>query len=143
MIHINHLGELLALCGAGLFTSTVGFAALWIRARDRATRAESLLEGMRLMGGRDGTSTAIDAIAEEGNFRDMCKRVQSMGAKTIDELVALLKNQPPELPPTVEGDPAEQATAATPAALNEARSSSSCRVARRSRFRRRGSRAST
>ena len=65
MIHINHLGELLALCGAGLFTSTVGFAALWIRARDRATRAESLLEGMRLMGGRDGTSTAIDAIAEE------------------------------------------------------------------------------
>ncbi len=65
MIHINHLSELLALCGVGLFTSTIGFAALWIRARDRATRAESLLEGMRMMGGRDGASTALDAIAEE------------------------------------------------------------------------------
>ncbi len=65
MIHINHLAQLMALCGAGLFASTIGFAALWIRARDRATRAESLLEGMRMMGARDGTSTAIDAIAEE------------------------------------------------------------------------------
>jgi hypothetical protein len=65
MFHINHLAQLIALCGAGLFTSTIGFAALWIRARDRATRAESLLEGMRMMGARDGTSTAIDAIAEE------------------------------------------------------------------------------
>jgi hypothetical protein len=65
MIHINHMAQLLALFGAGLFTSTIGFAALWIRARDRATRAESLLEGMRLMGARDGSSTAIDAIAEE------------------------------------------------------------------------------
>jgi hypothetical protein len=65
MIHINHMAQLLALGGAGLFTSTIGFAALWIRARDRATRAESLLEGMRLMGARDGSSTAIDAIAEE------------------------------------------------------------------------------
>jgi hypothetical protein len=65
MIHINHLAELIALCGAGLFTSTITFAALWIRARDRATRAESLLEGMRLMGARDGTSPALDAIAEE------------------------------------------------------------------------------
>ncbi len=62
----------------------------------------------------------FDAIAEEGNFRDMCKRVQSMGTKTIDELVALLKDQPPELPLTGEGDPAEHATAATPAAKNEA-----------------------
>ena len=65
MIHINHMAQLLALFGAGLFTSTIGFAALWIRARDRATRAESLLEGMRMMGARDGSSTAIDAIAEE------------------------------------------------------------------------------
>ena len=55
MIHINHLAQLVALCGAGLFASTIGFAALWIRARDRATRAESLLEGMRMMGARDGT----------------------------------------------------------------------------------------
>jgi hypothetical protein len=65
MIHINHMAQLIALMGAGLFTSTIGFAALWIRARDRATRAESLLEGIRMMGGRDGTSPALDAIAEE------------------------------------------------------------------------------
>jgi hypothetical protein len=65
MIHFNHMGELLALCGVGLFTSTIGFAALWVRARDRATRAESLLEGMRMMGAREGTSPALDAIAEE------------------------------------------------------------------------------
>lgn len=65
MIHINHLAELIALGGAGLFVSTITFAGLWIRARERATRAESLLEGMRMMAGRDGASTALDAIAEE------------------------------------------------------------------------------
>jgi hypothetical protein len=65
MIHMPHFMQLVALCGAGLFASTIGFAALWIRARDRATRAESLLEGMRMMGARDGSSTALDAIAEE------------------------------------------------------------------------------
>ena len=65
MIHIPHLMQLMALCGAGLFASTVGFAALWIRAKDRATRAESLLEGMRMMGARDGGNFALDAIAEE------------------------------------------------------------------------------
>ena len=65
MIHIPHFMQLVALCGAGLFTSTIGFAALWIRARERATRAESLLEGMRMMGAREGGSIALDAIAEE------------------------------------------------------------------------------
>jgi hypothetical protein len=65
MLHVSHLGQLIALCAAGLFTSTIGFAALWIRARDRATRAESLLEGMRMMGAREGGNFALDAIAEE------------------------------------------------------------------------------
>jgi len=65
MIHILHPIQLMALCGAGLFASTIGFAALWIRAKDRATRAESLLEGMRMMGAREGGSFALDAIAEE------------------------------------------------------------------------------
>src|SRR3954471_3965364 len=46
MYFVHHLPQLMALCGAGLFASTIGFAVLWIRARDRATRAESLLEGM-------------------------------------------------------------------------------------------------
>ena len=65
MVHLNHLAQLMALCGAGPFASTIGFAALWIRARDRATRAESLLEGMRMMGAREGGSFALDAIAED------------------------------------------------------------------------------
>ena len=65
MIHIPHFLQLVALCGGGLFVSTIGFAALWIRARERATRAESLLEGMRMMGAREGGSIALDAIAEE------------------------------------------------------------------------------
>jgi hypothetical protein len=64
MFQIRHLAELLALCSAGLFTTTIAFAAAWIRARDRATRAESLLEGIRLTG-RTDTSSALDAIAEE------------------------------------------------------------------------------
>jgi hypothetical protein len=61
---LHHLREILALASAGFFCSTVGFAALWIRARERAARAESLLEGMRMMGARE-TMPAIDAIAEE------------------------------------------------------------------------------
>lgn len=65
MVHITHATEILFLMGAGLFTTTLGFAALWIRARDRATRAESLLEGMRLGGRGDSMSPALDAIAEE------------------------------------------------------------------------------
>src|SRR4051812_12090365 len=65
MIPMRHLAELVALCGAGLFTSSVMFFTLWIRARDRATRAESLLEGMRAAGARDGSTVALDAIAEE------------------------------------------------------------------------------
>ena len=65
MIHIPHFLQLVALCGGGLFVSTIGFAALWIRARERATRAESLLEGLRMMGAREGGSIALDAIAEE------------------------------------------------------------------------------
>jgi hypothetical protein len=65
MIHFNHLGELLALASTGLFFTTIGFAALWVRARERATRAESLFEGMRMGGRGDTTSPAIDAIAEE------------------------------------------------------------------------------
>jgi hypothetical protein len=65
MVHITHLPEILFLLAAGLFTTTIGFAALWIRARDRATRAESLLEGMRMGGRGDSMSPALDAIAEE------------------------------------------------------------------------------
>src|SRR5215207_9623442 len=65
MIHITHVAELVALACTGLFFTTIGFAGLWIRARERATRAESLLEGMRMSGQGNSTSPALDAIAEE------------------------------------------------------------------------------
>jgi hypothetical protein len=84
MIHINHLAELIAMACTGLFFTSVGFAALWVRARERATRAESLLEGMRMMGARDGSSAALDAIAEEveriGEGQRFITRIMSEGA---------------------------------------------------------------
>jgi type II secretory pathway component PulM len=62
----RHFTDLLILMSGGLFTTSIAFAALWVRARERAARAESLLEGMRMMGARnDGVSPALDAIAEE------------------------------------------------------------------------------
>ena len=88
MIHINHIAELAALISVGLFTSTIGFAALWIRARDRATRAESLLEGMRMGGRGDSMSPALDAIAEEveriGEGQRFITRIMSEGAGRIE-----------------------------------------------------------
>ena len=65
MIHFHHVAELLALVCTGLFVTTIGFAGLWVRARERATRAESLIEGMRMGGRADSASPALDAIAEE------------------------------------------------------------------------------
>jgi hypothetical protein len=88
MIHINHLAELFAMVTVGLFTTTIGFAALWIRARDRATRAESLLEGIRTTGRSDSMSPALDAIAEEveriGEGQRFITRIMSEGASRIE-----------------------------------------------------------
>jgi hypothetical protein len=90
MIHINHLAELIAMACTGLFFTSVGFAALWVRARERATRAESLLEGMRMMGARDGSSTALDAIAEEveriGEGQRFITRIMSEGASRAEQV---------------------------------------------------------
>ena len=61
----RHADELFALISAGFFFTTIVFAALWVRARERAARAESFLDGFRLMSHRDVASPALDAIAEE------------------------------------------------------------------------------
>ena len=88
MIHFNHLAELMAMAMFGLFSTTIGFAALWIRARERATRAESLLEGMRLSGRGDSMSPALDAIAEEveriGEGQRFITRIMSEGANRAE-----------------------------------------------------------
>ena len=61
-----HLRELMVLALGGLSATTIGFATLWVRARERAIRAESLLEGARVGAARSDTSgLALDAIAEE------------------------------------------------------------------------------
>ena len=62
----RHADELFALISGGFFFTTFVFATLWVRARERAARAESFLDGFRLMSSRDvATSPALDAIAEE------------------------------------------------------------------------------
>jgi len=65
MYWMRHATDLLILMSGGLLVTTIGFAGLWVRARERATRAESLLEGMRMNGRADSMSPALDAIAEE------------------------------------------------------------------------------
>ena len=61
-----HAAEVFFLTSGGLFCTTVIFAGLWVRARERAARAESFLEGVRMMGGRtESTNPAIDAMAVE------------------------------------------------------------------------------
>ena len=88
MIHINHLAELFAIAMVGLFSTTIAFAALWIRARERATRAESLLEGMRMGGRGDAMSPALDAIAEEveriGEGQRFITRIMSESAGRVE-----------------------------------------------------------
>jgi hypothetical protein len=66
MYWANHIRDLLVLALGGLSVTTVSFAALWVRARERAVRAESLLEGARIGAARsDSSGIALDAIAEE------------------------------------------------------------------------------
>lgn len=66
MYWMNHMRDLVVLALGGLFTSTAVFAGLWVRARERAVRAESLLEGARFGATRpDSSGLALDAIAEE------------------------------------------------------------------------------
>lgn len=62
----RHAAEVFFLSSGALFCTTVFFAALWARARERAARAESFLEGVRMVGGRtDTTNPALDAMAVE------------------------------------------------------------------------------
>jgi len=62
----HHAAEVFFLSSGTLFLTTISFAALWVRARERAARAESFLEGVRMMGGRsDSTNPALDAMAVE------------------------------------------------------------------------------
>ena len=62
---IKHMAELIAMMTGGLAFSTLTFGVLWLRARDRATRAEATLEALRISGGRLESNPALDAIAEE------------------------------------------------------------------------------
>ena len=62
-----HLPEIFMLISSGLFMTTLGFAIAWMRARERAVRAESFMDGIRSVPAaqQQGISPAIDAIAME------------------------------------------------------------------------------
>jgi hypothetical protein len=62
----HHAAEVFFLSSAALGTTTIVFATLWVRARERAARAEAFLEGVRLMGARpETTHPALEAMAVE------------------------------------------------------------------------------
>jgi hypothetical protein len=88
MYWMRHAMDLAILMCGGLFATSITFATLWIRARDRATRAESLLEGIRMGGRSDGTSSALDAIAEEveriGEGQRFITRIMSESANRVE-----------------------------------------------------------
>lgn len=60
-------GVVFLLSSTVLFATTIGFAIAWVRARERATRAEAFMEGLRSNQPlqNQGSSLAIDAIAME------------------------------------------------------------------------------
>lgn len=64
---MRHLAEIFILMSGTLFTTTIGFAIAWMRARERAVRAESFMEGVRSVPGasQQASTMAIDAIAME------------------------------------------------------------------------------
>ncbi|MEX2153344.1 MAG: hypothetical protein WD825_08390 [Gemmatimonadaceae bacterium] len=65
MLGLRHAAEIFFITSAGLFATSVTFAVLWVRARERAVRAEALLEGRGRGSMVEGLSPAIDAIALE------------------------------------------------------------------------------
>ncbi|MEO6527245.1 MAG: hypothetical protein ABIP93_11515 [Gemmatimonadaceae bacterium] len=88
---MRHATDLLILMSGGLFTTTITFAALWVRARERAVRAESVLDGVRMGSARsDSTGPALDAIAEEveriGEGQRFLTRVMSEQANRMNVL---------------------------------------------------------
>ena len=64
---MRHLAELFFLASCALLVTTISFAVAWVRARERAIRAESILAGMQHPGISPASSYghALDAIATE------------------------------------------------------------------------------
>ena len=66
MLPPREMTQHLFVTSIGLCFSTVTLGVLWVRVRERALRAESLLEGVHMGEDRAGsTGPALDAIAEE------------------------------------------------------------------------------
>jgi hypothetical protein len=67
LYYMRHLTDILVLGSIGLLTTTIGFAIAWVRATNRALRAESYLEGIRSVHApaNANITPAIDAIAME------------------------------------------------------------------------------
>jgi hypothetical protein len=66
MLGIKHELEVWFLTSVGLLLTSVTLGVAWLRARQRATRAEAYLDGMRDRSARpDNVVPALDAIAIE------------------------------------------------------------------------------
>jgi hypothetical protein len=62
----HQVADILLMSSLTLFVTSIGFAIAWVRARERATRAESFMEGIRaVQSPQQGVSPALDAIAVE------------------------------------------------------------------------------
>ncbi|MDB4917911.1 MAG: hypothetical protein JWM95_5555, partial [Gemmatimonadetes bacterium] len=66
-MHFGHAAEIFFLASAAMLATCVGLAVAWARARERATRAEAFIEGLRAAQSNQGqgSTLAIDAIAME------------------------------------------------------------------------------
>ena len=63
---MRHIAEIFFLSSAVLFVTSVGLAIAWARARERATRAEGFMDGIRAaQSPQQNFAPALDAIAME------------------------------------------------------------------------------
>jgi len=66
MLGLKHELEIWFFTSMGLLLTSVTLGVAWVRARQRATRAEAYLEGMRDRSARpENVTPALDAIAIE------------------------------------------------------------------------------
>jgi len=77
MLNSRYLIELLVLASGGLFTTTLVFAVLWIRARERAIRStlelrakndSSAIDLSHLVHGIDAIAVEVERISEAQRF---------------------------------------------------------------------------
>jgi hypothetical protein len=88
MINDSDLANFLLVVSAGLFTTTLGFAVLWLRARERALRLRLTLQNpeavredvAHLVQAVDAISIEVERISEAQRFTALTLAERSTGA---------------------------------------------------------------